>query len=384
MSRRAMLVAALAISILPMRMAFAGEDQTLYNNGRSAIFEERWADARNVFEEMNRRFPTSPLADDAHYWLGMALYEMSEAEGAYAVLQQMTEKYPSSPWSDDARALRVRCAELAMRDAAANSPGASSGGSARPKSEYATYIEKSTRDVNSRVQLLAIDTVLETNPGRAPELLPRLNNGGKSREAAGLVVDRFFSGERVKVTMENPLLGLRDGNVAIMVRQDSGISYLSLAEATDLIRDGGSRGAGGAPARFDAEIVSEIREKLLKASRNLVREGDPGSIETPLIGGGSTMSAIVKVVDGEVHYYRNGDEVVRIVVLKRESGFTDENVRIFLENNGSVRSMRIADVRALPSGMTRAGMTEPTSRYLKAALAIIEIDLTRAAESAAR
>jgi len=378
MNRRFVILAGLAMLLLAAQTAFGGEDQSLYNRGRSAVFEERWSDAKATFEEMNRRFPSSPLADDAHYWLGMALYEMGDAESAYAVLQQMADKYAGSPWSDDARALRVRCAELAMR----NTPSGSSGGSgapSRPRNEYATFIEKSTRDANSRVQLLAIDTVLEANPGRAPELLPRLNTGAASREAADLVVDRFFGGERVKVTMENPLLGIRDGNVAIMVRQEGGISYLSLAEATDLIRD-------GAPGttRFDAGVVSEIRDKLLKAARNLVREGDPGTIETPLIGGGSSMSAIVKVVDGEVHYYRNGDEIVRIVVLRRESGFTDENVRIFLESRGSVRSMRIAEVRALPNGLAKLGLTEATSRYLKAALAIIEIDLTRTAGAAAR
>ena len=133
-------LAAIALMLFPLQAAFAGEDQSLYNNGRSAIFEERWSAARTVFEELNRRFPTSPLADDSHYWLGMALYEMSEAEGAYAVLSEMADKYPASPWSDDARALRVRCAEMAMR----NTPGGAGGGSAtvptRPRSEYSTFI----------------------------------------------------------------------------------------------------------------------------------------------------------------------------------------------------------------------------------------------------
>lgn len=221
--------------------------------------------------------------------------------------------------------------------------------------------------------------MLESHPGKAAELLPRLSSGNGSPEAAGLILDRFFGGEEVKVTLENPALGLRDGNVAIMVRQGERVSYLTLSEATDLIRSPGS-----STGRLDRDMILQVREKLLQAERNLVREGDPGTVETLTAPDGRNKSAIVRVVDGEVHYYSNGDDTIRIVVLRRQAGFNDRNVKVFAESRGSSREMRLDEVRRLAPG-PGAGTTlsDATVRYLKAALAIIEIDLGRAGASQA-
>lgn len=360
-----------------------GEDQTLYEEGRNAVFEERWKDARRIFEDLTRRYPQSAHSDDSRYWLGMSFYEMGDPEQAYAILKELNTLYPDSPWSDDSRVLMVRCAEAALRRAVdrAAPGGLRADRPADPRSEYRAFIEKSTRDASARVQVLAIDTMLGTNPGRAPELLPRLSGDRTSREAADLVLDRFFGGDRVKVTLESPMLGLRDGNVAIMVRQNDRITYLSLSEATDLLR------GTGTPPRFDPSITNEVREKLLQAERNLVREGDPGTVETIPGLGSRNMSAIIKVVDGEVHYYRHGDETVRILVLRREAGFTEENIRIFTEIRGNVRQIGLAQARSLSPAAPASGagpLSEATVRYLKAALAILEIDLSRKTGAATR
>ncbi|HEY3174349.1 MAG TPA: tetratricopeptide repeat protein [Candidatus Polarisedimenticolia bacterium] len=367
-----------------VRPAPAAEEQALYEKGRNAIFEERWPEAKRLFEDLKRRYPEGSFADDAHYWLGMALYELGDPEGAYGVLKQMSTLYPDSPWNDDSRALMVRCAESALRPAPGREAGGAGGSGGifeRAQKEYESFLDRATRDTSTKVQLLAIDTVLGSNPGKAPELLPRLSAGKSSREAAGLVLDRFFDGDDVKVTLENPSLGLRDGNVAIMVRQSDRISYLTLSEATDLIRS-----ANPPAGRFDRAVVSAIRDKLLQAERNLVREGDPGTVETLSGLGAKSKSAIVRVVDGEVHYYRNGDETVRILVLRRQAGFTDANVKVFTESRGGVRELTMGEVRRLSASATGAAadsgaLSDATLRYLKAALAIIEIDLTRASAS---
>lgn len=355
----------------------ATPDEEIYNQGRNAVFEERWTDARRSFEDLTRRYPASAWADDAHYWLGMSLYEMGDPETAYGVLKQMVSRYPESPWNDDSRALMVRCAESALRNRPARDAGSAGGGSpaaVAANSEYESFLDRATRDSNAKVQLLAIDTVLESHPGKAPELLPRLSTGNGSREAAGLVLDRFFGGDDVKVTIENPALGLRDGNVAIMLRQDDRVSYLTLSEATDLIRSPAS-----AAGRFDRELVSRVREKLLQAERHLVREGDPGTVETLAAPDGRNKSAIVRVVDGEVHYYSNGEDTVRIVVLRRQAGFNDANVKVFVESGGTSREIKLGEARRIGVRDAAGAPDEATTRYLKAALAIIEIDLNRAA-----
>jgi hypothetical protein len=355
--------------------ATASEEQDLYNRARNAVFDERWPEARKIFEDLTRRYPDSAWADDAHYWLGMTLYELGEPEGAYGVLKQMSSRYPDSPWNDDARALMVRCAESALLEAPGRVPAGPGGLHERVRAEYESFLDRATRDTNSKVQLLAIDSVLGSNPGKAPELLPRLSAGRTSPEAAGIVLDRFFAGDHVKVTLENPELGLREGNVAIMVRKGDGISYLTLAQATDL-----ARSADSPAGRFDRAVVSEIRDKLVQAERNLVRQGDPGTVETAPSFGTKSRSAIVRVVDGEVHYYNSGNETIRIVVLRREAGFSDENVKVFVQSGANLREVRTGDVKR----MTAAGpvaLSDASLRYLKAALAIIEIDLARASTS---
>jgi len=377
--RSATALGALLLMALP---AWAAQDQEMYDRGRNAVFEERWSDARNIFEELTRRFPSSSFADDAHYWLGMSLYELGRAEEAYTILKQMTGLFPDSPWNDDSRVLMVRCAESALKSSAGRSASKGSG-ARRGASEYEAFIERSTRDQSAKVQLLAIDTMLGANPGKARELLPRLSSGKGSHEAAEIVLDRFFGGETVKVTLENPALGLREGNVAVMVRQADQVTYLSLLEATEMIRSPGSSGAG-AGARFNQTVVAQIRDKLLQAERNLAREGDPRSVQSLPGLGSKNLSAIIKVVDGEIHYYRDEDEVVRILVLSRGAGFTEDNIKIFVESRSGTREIGLSEARRLPSGGaggpagTPGALRESTVRYLKAALAIIEIDLARA------
>ena len=107
---------ALALAALP-GVALAGADQDLYGRGRDAVFAEKWSEARQALEDLIRRFPASPHADDAHYWLGMALYQMSEPDRAYQVLKQLQGRFPESPWNDDGRALMVRCAGWRSRTA---------------------------------------------------------------------------------------------------------------------------------------------------------------------------------------------------------------------------------------------------------------------------
>ena len=111
MGIRRHLMITLALLVTVGVLTFAVVDEDLYNTGRSAVFEERWEVARGTFEDLIRRFPSSPFADDAQYWLGMALYELGDPEKAYGMLKDLNTRFPASPWNDDSRVLMVRCAE---------------------------------------------------------------------------------------------------------------------------------------------------------------------------------------------------------------------------------------------------------------------------------
>src|SRR5262249_7978288 len=71
---------------------------------------------------------------------------------------------------------------------------------------------------------------------------------------------------------------------------------------------------------------------------------------------------------------------VRILVLRRQAGFNEDNIRIFVETRTGQREIKLNEARSYSPGGTEgqtAGLSDASVRYLKAALAIIEIDLNR-------
>lgn len=390
-SRRfaAFLLAALlagAAGIAPLR---AAADQDEYNRGRTAVFEERWSDVREIFDDFETRFPGSAHGDDAQYWLGMALHELGLHERGYEVLKRLAVKHTESPWIDDARVLMVRCAEAIIKSESGK-PGFRRGDGIDPAepapatstqtrlAEYEEFIDESTRDTSSKVQLTAIDSALESKPAMARELLMRLNAAEGSPETVDMILDRFFGNSTVKVTMSDPALGLTDENVAVMIREGDTVHYLSLSDAAGLALRPNAAGPS-----FSAATVKEIGASILTAERNHVRDAEKSrstSLEDPDAPG----ATIVKVMDGELHHYRSGAETTRILVLSRDAGFRADNIRIYVEGKNGIADVPLADARSFTTRNNPLGLSSGTINYLKAALAIIEIDLTRPALSSSR
>jgi hypothetical protein len=334
----------------------SGPDQELYNKGRSFVFEESWPEARKVFETLGRRYPRSPYLDDALYWTAFALFHEGRSAQAYNRLQTLTASYPDTPWSVDARALMVRCAEGALRSQA-------SGSGARSK--YRQFLYESTRDTNDRVSLLALGTLLNEDPGNAPQLITQVgsNTGG----GAVVLLDRFFGREKVKVSFEDKSAGLAEGNVTIMVRgEDRGFS-LTLPEALDAVE-------GRGPAQFNQAVRNEMRKRIVEAQRGLVKQG-PIKQSPPNTGDYSRKATVVQVVDGEVHYYENGAEAVKIVVLKRAAGFSPANVMIFVERGNNIRKVELDHMTSTPLGPSSRGMSADAREFLIQSLRVIELDL---------
>ncbi len=340
-----------------------GPDQALYNQGRALVFEEAWPQAREVFQLLLRRHPRSPYLDDALYWTAFALYEEGRPEGAYDTLQGLIEEYPESPWQVDARTLMVRASESALLALA----GRQGSGSAfdDPSNRYRKFLEESTRDSNAQVSLMAIDTLLDHEPDKAPDLLKRVKP--TSNEGAVVLLDRFFGNDFVKVTFKDRSAGLAEGNVMILVRSGDRSAQLTMGEALDVI-------AGNDDRRYSQVVVRELREKILEAERSLVTQG-------PIVGQEHASpvrrraSTIVRVVDGEVHYYDNGAETLRIVVLKRAAGFSPQNVHVFVDGPSGPEEVALEDILREERGPMLRGISADAMLFLRQSLGVIRLDL---------
>lgn len=341
-----------------------GPDQELYNQGRSLIFEESWTKARSVFENLARRYPASGYLDDALYWTAFSLYEESRPEMAYQTLRSLVSRYPESPWNEDARALMVRCAEAALKEKV--SPDGGHMARTGDAGEYRRFLEESTRDRSAQVSLLAIDTLLHQDPQKAPDLLGRVEASGPGQEGAVVVLDRFFGKDLVRVTFDAISAGFSEGNVHVLVRDGGQAIKLTLSEALDIAGGHGDR-------RYGDGVRREMRERILEAERSIVTQGP--SREAGAIHSGRRTSTIVRVVDGEVHYYANGAETVRIVVLRRSAGFTPENVQVYVDGAGGMRHVQIADVTGAEPGPTARGLSPDALHYLGQSLGVIQLDL---------
>ena len=347
----------------------AGPDQETYNDGRSLIFEEQWSKARAVFDTLLRRYPNSSFVDDALYWTAFSLYQEEKPADAYQTLRSLITRYSESPWNDDARALMVRCAEGALKQEAGLTADRSARGESA--SEYRRFIEESTWDRSAQVKLVAIDTLLSQEPQKAADLLDRFGRGSAGQEGAVVVLDRFFGKDRVKVTFDEATAGFAEGNVHVLVREGDQAVRLTLSESLEAVRGRGTR-------PFTDAVRAEMSERILDAERSLVTQGEVKAEKERRTARGRT-ATIVRVVDGETHYYNNGAETIRIIVLRRTAGFTPENVQVYVEGSGGIRQIPLTDLTSAFPETTVHGISADALHYLTQSLGVIQLDLNRAA-----
>jgi tol-pal system protein YbgF len=74
----------------------------LYQEGKTAFDGRDFASARESFKAMVIKYPDNPLADDAQYYRGEALYREKQYQLALGELQKVFEKYPGSNWAPEA------------------------------------------------------------------------------------------------------------------------------------------------------------------------------------------------------------------------------------------------------------------------------------------
>lgn len=69
-------------------------DVAIYNQARNYFKEKRFSAAITVFERLISRYPESPYADNAVYWIGESNYSMKRWEEARKQFQRVLDTYP--------------------------------------------------------------------------------------------------------------------------------------------------------------------------------------------------------------------------------------------------------------------------------------------------
>jgi tol-pal system protein YbgF len=99
----------------------AGSDQQNYQAAFDMISARRYAEAGAAFQTFLAQFPTSPLADNAQYWLAETYYVRGDHRNALPEFRKVIEQYPQAAKMPDAMLKLGYCQDELGDDAAARS-----------------------------------------------------------------------------------------------------------------------------------------------------------------------------------------------------------------------------------------------------------------------
>ena len=86
----------------PLLPLFPGSDQDNYQAALDLLQESRYVESANAFEQFLAVFPSSPLADNAQYWLAEIQYVQRQYMAALSAFQLVLDEYPGSSKVADA------------------------------------------------------------------------------------------------------------------------------------------------------------------------------------------------------------------------------------------------------------------------------------------
>ena len=92
-----------------------GSDQQNYQAAFDLISARKYAEAGAAFETFLEQFPTSPLADNAQYWLAETHYVRGQFAEALPAFRKVLEQYPQSAKLPDAL-LKVGYSQIELGD----------------------------------------------------------------------------------------------------------------------------------------------------------------------------------------------------------------------------------------------------------------------------
>jgi tol-pal system protein YbgF len=92
-----------------------GSDQQNYQAAFDLISARKYPEAGAAFQTFLQQFPTSPLADNAQYWLGETYYVRGQYAEALPAFRKVLEQYPQSAKLPDAM-LKVGYSQIELGD----------------------------------------------------------------------------------------------------------------------------------------------------------------------------------------------------------------------------------------------------------------------------
>ena len=107
-----------APSAPPVAARPAGSDQQNYQAALDLIQARKYPEAGRAFTDFLVAFPTSPLADNAQYWLAETHYVQRQFSAALPAFQKVVTEYPQSAKLPDAL-LKVGYCQIELGDKAA-------------------------------------------------------------------------------------------------------------------------------------------------------------------------------------------------------------------------------------------------------------------------
>lgn len=93
--------------------------QALYDRGYAFFHQKRYAEAESDFRQVLDRFPTSPLADNALFWIGESRYARGDLSSALGAYSETLERFPDGNKASHALYKAGRCLEALGRPAEA-------------------------------------------------------------------------------------------------------------------------------------------------------------------------------------------------------------------------------------------------------------------------
>lgn len=210
----------------------------LYEQGESAIDDEEWESAVRYFAKCAEL--KGKRADGAIYWTAYALNKLGNKDGALQMIDALKKNYPKSEWIDDADALSVEVKER-------------------------RGVKVNPSDVDDEdVKLMAIHSLMNTDPERAFPLLEKILKGNASKnikEGAMFVLSQSPS-QKARDLMASFAKG--SGSPKL---QELAVHYLGVA--------GGERNRQLLLEAYNASKSRSVKEEVLNA---LMISGDRARI----------------------------------------------------------------------------------------------------------
>lgn len=130
------------------------DESSLYEAGLSLLDNEQWQRAVDMFDRVVKAGKTH--VDGAMYWKAYALDRLGQRPDALAALQELTKTYPNSRYLGDAKALEIEVKQKA-------------GQPVKPEDH-----------ANEDLKLIAINSLMQSDPDRAIPLLEQVLKGHDS------------------------------------------------------------------------------------------------------------------------------------------------------------------------------------------------------------